>query len=849
MYYLKSASLGMATWSRRSNVLRGVLMSDLEGVLLSDYLLLQCVSKGGVADVYRARQDGEGEHEVAVKIFRPGYAQRESFRDYFMSEAEKVGQFDHPHILPLLEFGEGEGLLYVVEPFIKTGTLEDLLRRVGGRFPAMQALPIMQQLCSAVQYAHDREVIHGSIKPSNVFVAPDGRMLLADYCIARGYDDSQQSLTRIGWGSAEYAAPEQSLGILRKSSDIYALGVLLFRILTGSPPFSGQTPVEVLLKHVRQPPPSARTLDSHISDAVDDVLRTALQKRSDDRFSSADEFSRALAAAVAIAPTASPVTRPVMGMVPQPALRQASSASDPQTPIPPSVLFVPSAETPIPPAAPAAPISSEQVLLPPEPPAAVPGSGSDITASRQQNFLPESENNRQDARDPTTIRFWSVDPAEWSPVANEQTGNAGSVPLTASEYLQRMSAPPDVGGSSVASAAPAALSFSAPLFLPPMLASPPPSIPPDEPDSEDKKAPRLKKLLPIIVVALLLLGLLGALLSPLLFPRDNPTSTQAGQSASPATPTVGTQSIVTATTSAKKAGTATPGTQKTPLATATHSPAHPTPGATNQPAPVFTCASGSISVDGSANFQPAVQQLAAAYNTQCNNSGTFNLNANGSKSSLDSLVNGNIDLAYSDLPSAGRPDLVDYAVGGLLFAVAVNSDTRVTRLSTAQLQGIYSGKITNWSQVGGSDEAVQVITRPSDSAIRAVFEWYVLKGTRQSVGGISLWSDSTDAVAQKIVDTSGSISYIPAAAVPVNGAQSIAINGVSPSAGSLAGGAYPFWTVEHLYTNRAATGLDQSFIVFCSTTTGANDLASNGAVPIQRIAPATLNAHRAGPTV
>src|SRR5690349_11728706 len=90
-------------------------MSDLEGVMLSDYLLLKCVSKGGVADVYRARQvTGEGNFEVAVKIFRPGYAQRESFREYFMTEAEKIGQFDHPNILPFLEFGEGEDLLYTV---------------------------------------------------------------------------------------------------------------------------------------------------------------------------------------------------------------------------------------------------------------------------------------------------------------------------------------------------------------------------------------------------------------------------------------------------------------------------------------------------------------------------------------------------------------------------------------------------------------------------------------------------------------------------------------------------------------------------------------------------------------
>ena len=271
-------------------------MSDLEGVMLSDYLLLQCISKGGVADVYRARQRGEGNYEVAVKIFRSAYAQRESFREHFMKEAEKIGQFDHPNILPYLEYGEGEGLLYLVTPFVMTGTLENLFQRVGGKFSSMQALPVMQQLCSAVQYAHNHNVIHGNIKPTNVFIAADGRMLLSDFGIAHSYDDSQQSLTRVGWGSAEYVAPEQSLGLLRRGSDIYSLGALLFRILTGQPPFTGQTPVEVLLKHVRQPVPSARTVVPTISDAVDGVLCMALQKRSDDRFASADEFYNAFLA-------------------------------------------------------------------------------------------------------------------------------------------------------------------------------------------------------------------------------------------------------------------------------------------------------------------------------------------------------------------------------------------------------------------------------------------------------------------------------------------------------------------------------------------------------------------------
>src|SRR2546428_11962481 len=286
-------------------------MSDLEGVMLSDYLLQQCISKGDLADVYRARQNGDGNYEVAVKVYRSGCAQQESFRNYFMAEAEKIGQFDHPNILPFLEFGEGEGLLYMVTPFVAPGTLEDLLVRVGGRFSAMQALPIMQQLCSAVQYVHNHDIIHGNIKPTNVFVAADGRMLLSDFGIARRYDDGQQSLSRVGWESAEYAAPEQSLGVLRRASDIYALGVLLFRILTGQPPFTGQTPVEVLLKHVRQQPSSARSIDPSISDAVDGVLQMAMQKRSDDRFASAEEFSNALLAAVTVSPVASPVARSV----------------------------------------------------------------------------------------------------------------------------------------------------------------------------------------------------------------------------------------------------------------------------------------------------------------------------------------------------------------------------------------------------------------------------------------------------------------------------------------------------------------------------------------------------------
>src|SRR5258707_13523666 len=102
-------------------------MSNLEGAMLSDYLLLECISRGTIADVYRARQN-DGSYEVAVKVFRPAYAGRESFRTYFLHEAEKIGQFDHPHILPFIEYGEVEWLLYAVTPLIKVGSLHALFK-------------------------------------------------------------------------------------------------------------------------------------------------------------------------------------------------------------------------------------------------------------------------------------------------------------------------------------------------------------------------------------------------------------------------------------------------------------------------------------------------------------------------------------------------------------------------------------------------------------------------------------------------------------------------------------------------------------------------------------------------
>ncbi|MGZ3627530.1 MAG: serine/threonine protein kinase [Ktedonobacteraceae bacterium] len=470
-------------------------MSDLlEGVMLSEYLLLHCISKGGIADVYRARQIEGRNYEVAIKVFRTGYAQRESFREYFMTEAEKIGKFEHPNILPFLEFGEGEDLLYSVTPFVTSGTLEDLLRRVGGKLNAMQALQIMQQLCSAVQYAHDRDVIHGNIKPTNIFVAADSRMLLSDFGIMRGYDDSQQSLTRVGWGSAEYAAPEQSLGVLRRASDIYSLGVLLFRILTGEPPFTGQTPVEVLLKHVREQAPLARSFDPNISDAVDGVLHMALQKRSDDRFASVEEFVNALTVAISVAPVASPVARSVTPKSHQLIPEQLTVVSDPQTPLP-SYMAQSSSLSPITPAISIGQhYTSSDFVEPSINQTATFGKipvvkeDSDITLARRTNSMQGDEGFGANM-------YWSTEPVEWSPIGAE-TGD--SMPSIATEFLK---------GKPILTESPTNESRLKTDI--------------DEEFKNEAKAAdsRLKKLLPILVVILLLVGLIAALLSSFILPN------------------------------------------------------------------------------------------------------------------------------------------------------------------------------------------------------------------------------------------------------------------------------------------------------------------------------------------
>ncbi len=269
-------------------------MAGLEGMRLGAYELIEVIGGGGMAEVYRARQLTAFGREVAIKVIRSGYAEDATFRERFLREAQAISKLSHPNILPLIEFGEQNGTLYLVMPLAREGTLRDLLKQRNGPLPLDEAVPIFTQLCDAVQYAHDEGIIHRDIKPQNVLLQRRTHVLLADFGIARDTAETQMTATGAGIGTVEYMAPEQALGQADKRSDIYSLGVVLYQLLTGQVPYSGTTPFQVLMKHTNDPLPDPRILNPSLPRETVQVLQTALEKDPRRRFQSAQALGRAV---------------------------------------------------------------------------------------------------------------------------------------------------------------------------------------------------------------------------------------------------------------------------------------------------------------------------------------------------------------------------------------------------------------------------------------------------------------------------------------------------------------------------------------------------------------------------
>jgi len=257
------------------------------------YELGHQIGSGGMATVYLA-YDTVLDREVAVKVLAERFAADQAFVERFRREASAAAGLNHPNIVAVYDRGEAEGTYYIVMEYLSGPDLKKVIRDQGPLEPAV-AVDNALQILSALTAAHAAGIIHRDIKPQNVMVGEDGRLRVADFGIARA--DADQQMTEAGSviGTAQYLSPEQAQGEeTTAASDTYAVGIVLYEMLTGRVPFDGDRPVTVAMKQINEPPVPPRVFVQDIPPDLDAVVLKALSKRPEDRYQSAEEFTAAL---------------------------------------------------------------------------------------------------------------------------------------------------------------------------------------------------------------------------------------------------------------------------------------------------------------------------------------------------------------------------------------------------------------------------------------------------------------------------------------------------------------------------------------------------------------------------
>lgn len=269
-------------------------MEHSAGAVIADrYEVRSLLGRGGMAAVYLAH-DGLLAREVALKMLNPALAADATFVERFRREAQAVAGLSHPNIVAVYDWGAHDGTYFMVMEYVAGTTLKEVVRRRGPR-PEHEALAIGASVADALGAAHARGVVHRDVKPHNVLVDPNGNVKVTDFGIARAAGASQLTNADQVLGSASYASPEQIQRLpVDARSDLYSLGAVLYELLTGSPPFDGDSAVSVAWQHVHTEPPRLGAVAPAVSAAAEAVILRALAKRPDDRFQSAGEMRQAL---------------------------------------------------------------------------------------------------------------------------------------------------------------------------------------------------------------------------------------------------------------------------------------------------------------------------------------------------------------------------------------------------------------------------------------------------------------------------------------------------------------------------------------------------------------------------
>lgn len=258
------------------------------------YEVLSYIGGGGMSRVYLAHDIILG-RDVAIKVLNYDFSNEEELKRRFMREALSATSLTHPNIVDIFDVGEDDNIHYLVMEYVDGQTLKEFIVSKGPLSPE-EALPIMQQLVSAISNAHHNGIIHRDIKPQNVLMDREGNVKITDFGIAMALSATMHTKTNSVLGTVHYLSPEQARGgMITKKSDIYSVGIVFYELLTGELPFSGESAVSIALKHLQEETPSVRSLFPSIPQSVENVILKATAKDTFARYDSADDMQDDLA--------------------------------------------------------------------------------------------------------------------------------------------------------------------------------------------------------------------------------------------------------------------------------------------------------------------------------------------------------------------------------------------------------------------------------------------------------------------------------------------------------------------------------------------------------------------------
>ena len=285
-------------------------MADLTGQSIGRYHIIEPLGEGGMATVYKA-YDTRLERNVAVKVLRTDQfipAQLQMVLQRFEREAKSLAKLSNPNIVNILDFGEHEGMPYLVMEYLPGGTLK---QKTGSAVPWREALRVLLPVAQGLSYAHSHGVIHRDVKPANILMNEDGRPILTDFGIAKlleAPDGHTLTGSGVGIGTPEYMAPEQGIGAsaIDERADVYSLGIVLYELVTGRKPYIADTPMAVVLKQMTDPLPHPTDFAPDLPESVEHILLKALAKEPENRFADMEAVIDAMEVALAEIPLAIP---------------------------------------------------------------------------------------------------------------------------------------------------------------------------------------------------------------------------------------------------------------------------------------------------------------------------------------------------------------------------------------------------------------------------------------------------------------------------------------------------------------------------------------------------------------